>query len=130
MKRIFHHYKDWEDFQAGMYNSPSTESIETGVTTEERIQKAVELLSDETLCLEYMRKVVAEWKIGAEQVLSNRGQNRKAWLGWCACFMYGGCKDDETRQAWKLLDNDTRKKANAIAQKVIEEWEEKYENIP
>lgn len=129
MSRIYHHYEKWEDFQSGMYNPPCTSSIDTGITSEERIEKAVECLSNEDICIEYMRKVVNEWTVGAEQVLSNRGQNRKAWLGWCACYMYGGCHDEETRKAWKLLDNDTRKRANAIADKVIKEWEEKHENI-
>lgn len=122
MERIFHHYSLWEDYLSGMYNPPSKVSISDGVTSEERIEKAVELLSNETLCLQYMRKVVSEWKVGTEQVLTNKNQNRKAWLGWCACFMYGGCHDEETRFAWGLLDNETRAMANKSADTVIKEW--------
>lgn len=129
MSRIWHNYELWEDFQSGMYNPPCHASVDTGVTTEERIAKAVELLSNEELCEKYMRKVVREWVKGTEQVLSNRGQNRKAWLGWCACFMYGECKDIETRKAWRLLTNEQRKKANAVADRVIKEWEKEHENI-
>ena len=122
MNRIYHHYEQWEDFQSGMYNPCKEES-------EQRIAKAIELLSNAELCLEYMRKVVREWVKGAEQVLSNRGQNRKAWLGWCACFMYGGCRDVETRKAWHDLTNEQRIQANSIADMVIKEWEKDNEKV-
>ena len=123
IERVFYHYEQWEDYKNRMYDRP-----ETGITSEERIQKAIECLSDETICLENMRKVVREWPIGTEQVLTNRSQNRKAWLGWCACFMYGGCHDEETRKAWNIMTDEARKSANAIAEKVIKEWEAQYEN--
>lgn len=120
MKRVFHHYTLWEDFQSGMYN-PRGKS-----DGEDRTQKAVECLSDEAICRKYMRKVVSEWVIAAEQVLTNLEQNRKAWLGWCACFMYGGCRDEETRAAWGLMTEQNRIRANQIADEVIKEWEREY----
>ena len=127
MKRVFYHYTLWEDFKSGMYNPPRKVGIGTEETSEERIEKAVKCLSDEKLCRENMQKVVANWAIATEQVLTNLEQNRRAWLGWCACFMYGGCHDEETRAAWGLMTEQNRIRANKIADEVIKEWEREYE---
>lgn len=74
----------WEDYNSGMYNSSNDDGL---------IQKAIELLSDAKLCREYMQKVVTEWPIATEEVLTNPDSNGRAWLGQCACFMYGRCHD-------------------------------------
>lgn len=126
MKQIFHHYTEWEDFQSGMYNPPCLASIETGITSEERMEKVVELFSDKELCYEYMSKVVHEWKIAAEQNLTNPIVNRRAWIGQCACFMYAGVHDEETRKAWCMMEQRIQIQANKIAEKVIREWEHEY----
>lgn len=114
IKQQFYRYELWEDFQSGMYNSPPL--------SQERIDKAIECLSNETICREYMQKVVTEWQIATEQVLTNPESNGRAWLGQCACFMYGGCFDEETRKAWVLLSPRTQKRANKIAEQVIYNW--------
>ncbi|MBR3592196.1 MAG: hypothetical protein IKL46_05030, partial [Clostridia bacterium] len=93
---------------------------------EDRIQKAIECLSDEKICREYMQRVVTEWQIATEQVLTNPESNGRAWLGQCACFMYGGCYDEETRKAWVLLAPKVQKRANKIAEEVIYEWLKKF----
>lgn len=128
IEQQFHHYELWEDYQSGMYNPPSLESLETGITTEERIEKAIELLSSKELCLEYMTKVVSEWTISAEEVLTNPSMNGKSWLGQCACFMYGRCHDEETRKAWCMLNPSIQKQANDIAQQVINDWLYEFSN--
>lgn len=114
----FHRYELWEDFQSGMYNSPPLSS--------ERISKAIECLSNEEICRKYMKKVVTEWQISAEQVLTNPEGNGRAWLGQCACFMYGGAYDEETRKAWVMLEPTVQKKANQTAEEVIFEWLKEY----
>ena len=62
----------WEDYNSGMYNSSNDDGL---------IQKAIELLSDAKLCREYMQKVVTEWPIATEEVLTNPDSNGRAWLG-------------------------------------------------
>lgn len=126
MKRAFYHYTLWEDFKSGMYETPCKIDESTGETTEQRIQYAVECLSNAEICRECMQKVVKEWTIATEQVLTDLGHNRKAWLGWCACFMYGGCHDEETRAAWGIMTEENRIKANRIADEVIKQWEQEY----
>lgn len=117
IEQRFYRYELWEDFQSGMYNASSSERL---------IEKAVECLSDEKICREYMQKVVSEWTIATEQVLTNPESNGRAWLGQCACFMYGGCHDEETRKAWVMLSPSVQKMANGIADQVIYEWLSEY----
>ena len=114
IEQQFYRYELWEDFQSGMYNSPPASA--------DRINKAIACLSNETICREYMEKVVSEWVIATEQVLTNPESNGRAWLGQCACFMYGGCHDEETRKAWVMLPPQTQKRANKIAEEVIYNW--------
>lgn len=122
IEQQFYRYEMWEDYQSGMYDPPCIASINDGITTEERINKAIECLSNPSVCREYMKKVVSEWDIATQQVLTNPEMNGKAWLGQCACFMYGGCHDEETRKAWCMLKPSVQKAANNIAKQVINEW--------
>ena len=107
----------WEDYNSGMYNSSNDDGL---------IQKAIELLSDAKLCREYMQKVVTKWPIATEEVLTNPDSNGRAWLGQCACFMYGRCHDEETRKAWIMRKPSVQTTANKIADQVIKVWLTEY----
>ena len=120
MIRVFYPYWDWEDYQSGMYDELSD-------FREYRVQAAVKLLSDESLCRHFMQEVITRWKKSTLHNLTNTGCNRKAWLGQCACNLYAGVKEDETREAWKLLTEDQQIKANSIAKDIIDEWVSLYE---
>lgn len=119
VKRVYHHYTKWEDFQSGMYNE-----IKEG--RDERIQKAIKCLTDDEICYTYMKKVANNWKYACEHTFTN-AFNNQAFLGQCACFMYGGVRDNETRMAWGLLTPEQRYNANGIADRVYKEWVEEYE---
>ena len=120
MKQIYYHYETWEDFQNGMYN-------EDKEGRQDRIKKAIELLSDEMLCYEYMTRVTREWSHATEQNLSNKNINHQAFLGQTACCLYAGVHEDETREAWGRLTNIQRYRANKVADQVFKEWWNRYE---
>lgn len=113
IEQQFYRYELWEDYQSGMYNPRSDE---------EYIEKAIQCLSDETTCRENMKRVVTEWKIATEQVLTNPEMSGRAWLGQCACYMFAGRHDEETRRGWVLMTEAARKQANKIADEIIIEW--------
>ena len=119
MKQVFYHYTLWEDFKNGMYDE-----IKDG--RNERVNKAVELLSDTKKLYENMKRVTREWKFATEQNLTNMSINHQAFLGQTACNIYAGVKEDETREAWGILTNEQRYKANKVADKVYYEWERDY----
>lgn len=120
MKQRFYHYTKWEDFQNGMYD-------EEKEGRKQRVQKAVELLSNTDELYKAMTKVVTEWKYASEQNLTNQSINHQAFLGQSACNIYYGIKEDETREAWGLLTNEQRYKANRVADTVYDEWKFKFE---
>ena len=120
MKPIYYHYEMWEDYQHGMYN-------ENKEGREERVLKAIELLTDLDLLYEYMKKVSVEWKHAVEQQLTNARANPQSFLGQTACCLYAGVHEDETREAWGRLTPEQRYNANAIADRVAKEWREEYE---
>lgn len=119
MKQVFYHYTEWEDFQSGMYNE-----VKEG--RPERVKKAIEMLSDTTLCYTFMTRVVKEWVKATEQTFTNKSINHQAYLGQCACNLYAGVKEDETREAWGHLTNEQRYRANKVADRVRDEWEKDY----
>lgn len=92
----------------------------------DRIQQAINLLTDPDLCYKFMTKVTKEWIHATEQTFTNRSMNHQAFLGQTACNMYAGVKEDETREAWGYLTNDQRRQANKIADQVYDEWEREY----
>ena len=60
VKQLCHRYEPGGDYESGMYQPPCIESLNTGISSEERIEKAIDLLSNAKLCREYMQKVVTE----------------------------------------------------------------------
>ena len=115
MERIFHHYTLWEDFHADMYD-------ECREGRPERVAEAARILGNPSLCRTAMEKVVSQWRIATEYNLSNAGINRKAWLGQAACSCYAGIHEDETREAWGIMTERQRVKANQIAADIIKKW--------
>lgn len=120
MRKKYHNYKDWEDYQAGMFrldNDPNA------------VQSSAYLLSDPQRCYDAMLAVVMKWPVAAEHNLTKEDKNRRAWVGQAACCYAVGSPDHATKQAWNLLmTDDTRATANAIADTVIQLWEKDYSN--
>lgn len=119
MKQVFYHYTLWEDFQNGMYDE-----VKQG--REDRVKKAVKILSDTKLLYKCMKRVTEEWKIATEQELTNPIINHQAFLGQAACNICAGIKEDETREAWGILTDVQRRNANKVADRVDYEWQRKY----
>ena len=116
MKRIFHHYKYWEDNKAGLYRrSCDNES--------QKIQKCVYLLSSHDSLMLYMEKAALEWKYSPDVFLSNVSRNRRAWLGQAACCLFCGAPEYITKIAWNRLTKIVQDGANGVADGVIYKWE-------
>ena len=122
MEQLYYHYTQWEDFQHGMYNE-----IKEG--RQERIQKAIYLLTNLELLYKQMTKVTKEWKYATEQNLTNNSINHQAFLGQTACNIWGDIKEDETREAWGYLTNEQRYKANKVADTVYLEWKRNFQKL-
>ena len=116
IKRIYHHVDLLEEAAMWGNCSPSEQNM--------LIEKSFNLLSNKDLFLLACRDVIVKWPYSSEHNLSARCQNRKAWIGWAACFVSHESTEYTTRQAWRMLTSEQQESANSIAKIVIEEWEE------
>lgn len=121
MRQLFHPYNKWEDFQNGMY-------LEDKIGRKERVLIAKLILTNLPLLEKCMRRVTKEWKYATEQNCTNPSINYQAFLGQCACAIYGNVHEDETREAWGTLTQEERVLANNVADKVYNEWKLDFES--
>lgn len=121
MKRIFHPYTEWEDWQSGMWRSVY------GSEKMEFLRRAIEFTGDAALYGSFMRRVIVEWPVACEHNLTDESQNRKAWIGHAATCLAIDCPEDITRSAWAQLTQQQRDDANKQAQDAIDEWVLSYE---
>lgn len=119
LRRVYYHYSYWEDHAHGMFQITKGDNNNI-------IKDAAALLNDPDKLLEAMRHVAFKWKHSAEMNLSNRNRNRQAWLGQASCCYAVEAPEELTKRAWGTLTTKERDTANGVADKVIVEWEERY----
>ena len=115
--RVFTHYEEWEDWAHGLYATVPVEA------RGELVADAAKLLASPSALGAAMREVVEEWPISSMVNLSDRGSNRRAWLGQAAACYARGVPEDLTREAWGILTPSQRTAANAAADSVIAYWD-------
>jgi len=114
--RIYHPYWKWEDYKAGFYNNCS------GEEKKQLIQKGIYMFNSEKLTLEYMYKVINEWKYSCEHNFTNPSLNKIAYIGQGACCIYANIPSTITMEIWNLLDNKIQDRANKNANNVLNKW--------
>jgi hypothetical protein len=120
MKRIYHPYWKWEDYQAGLYNN--IEDAFTEEETEFLAGLAKELLSDPEVFRFIALKVISKWKNAAEENLTNDSRNKQAWIGQASCCYAIYVPEFITKFGWHLMTPTQQEEANQVADAVIEEW--------
>lgn len=118
--QVWHPYTAWEDWQAGMWQSPRD------VTAE--MERAAQILGDPPVFLEAARVMLREWPTAAEQNLTDMAQNRRAWVGQATCCHLAGVSEQATRQAWWTLTVTEQYEANMTADRAVLEWQHEREN--
>lgn len=116
IKRIYHPHWLWEEVKHNMWGLVDDRQA--------MLDWAVEFTGNADLYGEWMMKVAKSWTYSCEHNLSNKTQNRKAWIGHAACAYANRCPEDIVRQAWSMLTEEQQTAANAQAQKAIEFWED------
>lgn len=122
MKRIYHHYTKWEDWQSGMYRAIPKEE------EKQYLQWAIEFITDTEKFGKWMMIVIDKYKYACEHNLTDRHTNNRAWIGQCAVHMATNCPEYITRLAWGYLTKEQQTQANAKADKAIKEWHKRHEN--
>lgn len=123
MKKIYHPYWQWEDYQNGMYDLTRkyTEAKEMNLAI-----LAKDLLSDQIKFAQIAYKVITEWKNASEVNLSNIGRNRQAWIGQASCCYAYKIPERITKMGWRMMLPSKQQEANLTADKIIKLWEEDY----
>jgi hypothetical protein len=119
MKRVFHHYKLWEDYKHGFYNVPSKKEKNKDK------DKVLDFFTDQDLVFAQMFKVSNSWVYSMEQNLTNINMNRVAYIGQASVCYFLGISSLSTMYAWKFLKPDDQIKSNKTANKIIKLWEQK-----
>ena len=116
LKRIYHHYRNWEEVSAGMWEKLPLDQEKVFLA------KAIEFTGNAELYGSYMIKIVDQWPISCEQNLSNTSMNRLAWIGHAACCLAIGCPEYLTRKAWSFLSRKQQDDANDRAREAVDLW--------
>lgn len=114
MKRVFYRYELWECHKHRMYFPQITPA---GVSA------AYSILKDPERLYDAMYYVSHHWPYSSTMNLSNRSRNRQAYLGQASCCWMVHATEDETKAAWKRLTKEQQNVANAVADRIISEWE-------
>ena len=117
MKRIWHPFWLWEDIE--MWRKLPRE--EEG----HYLERAMNFTGNADLYGNWMLRVLEECPVACEHNLSERGMNRQAWIGHAAVNLAIQCPEYITRQAWGLLTEEQRDKANLKADYAINLWEQR-----
>lgn len=118
IKRIYHPYWEWEEIDHNMWGKVSD--------NDGFLQKAIEFTGNHIEYGYYMMKVAQEWVKSCEHNLTNKTQNRKAWIGHAACAYHLKCPEHIVRMAWGHLNEDQQRLANKQAEQTIKYWESKH----
>lgn len=90
---------------------------------EHYLNLAIAFTGNAELYGECMLHVANEWPHSCEHNLTDRSQNRRAWIGHAACALAFRCPEDIVRQAWSRLTEQQQNEANAKADEAIGYWE-------
>ena len=119
MKQIYHNYKKWEEYPAGMWRAADCRE------RKRLINRAIKFMNDTEKFGNWMIKVVESWKFSCEQNLTCQSINKQAWIGQAACCLSTGLPASVTRFAWRFLSREKQERANKMADVAISAWESK-----
>jgi len=117
IKRIFHRYEKWEDFQNGMYDYISDTNDDL------LIKKAEDLLRNVGDFERIMKLILIHWPVSSQVNLTNVSCNRRSWLGQASCSYLHKVPEILTRIAWGNLSSEEQNRANEAAEKIIIQFE-------
>lgn len=120
IERVFYHYQLWEDWHAGLYATRWVGDVAAETAC------CARLLGSPPAFHDAASRMVSDWKIAAQVNLTNRSQNRQAWIGQATCCHEYGVPEWLTCQGWRLLNDSEQITANKVADQVTEQWENEY----
>lgn len=121
MKRIYHPWHLWEDFKHNFYGGSDTETKK-----DKTLKLYASLLRDLPRFEEALKTIINEWKHSCEHNLSNESMNRIAYLGQASCSLVYKVPHTMSMAGYNLLNDEEKIAADALAQKYLDLWLERY----
>lgn len=116
MIRRYFHYKDLEEYKAGMWK------ITRGDKRQKNAERAADLMRDKAAFTAAMVRAVREWPNSCQHNLTAEDTNRLAFLGHAGCCIAIGSPEENTRIGWHMLTPREQDEANDAAQHVLDQW--------
>jgi hypothetical protein len=123
IKQVWIPYWQWEDWLNGMWHTLPQRDEPV------MLQRAILFTGNYKIYGAAMRAVIKQWPNTMLNSLTNPSINKRAFLGHCACSFAINCPEYITRQAWHLLSEQQRVKADNEAQQTIDLWLKKLKAI-
>jgi hypothetical protein len=122
MTRIFHPYDKWEDYRHNFYGGVLE------FENDKTLNTYADLLKDLTKFEAALKHIIFEWTYSCEHNLSNESMNRIAYLGQASNALVNKVPYNISMGAYSLLTPEEQKAADAMAEKYLNLWLEKYEH--
>lgn len=106
--RVYFHFSEMEEYSCGMWRS------ESGGKREQYVALASNLMKHPDKFKDSLRRAIIEWPNSSLANLSDRNQNRIAWLGHAGCCVGVGSPEDVAREAWWTLSGKEQDDANRV----------------
>ncbi len=123
MKRVFHSWDKWEDYQYNFYGGVST------YDKDNTLELYANLLRDLPRFEAALKTIVTNWTYSCEHNLTNEAMNRVAYLGQASCALIYKVPHNISMGGYNLLSLDEQKAADALAKKYLNLWLESYEHL-
>lgn len=123
MIQVYEHYEKWEDYKNGMYSKICNYDAHI------KLIHSIGILTSKENFIDAANDVLIKWPISSAVNLTNKNQNRRAWLGAAACCLRCEAPEYITRMAWYVINEIHKIEANKIADKIILNYERENKSI-
>jgi hypothetical protein len=115
-RRIFHHYIELEETEAGLWRRLN------GDEKKQYVEAAADLMRCPQEFMEAMREALRNWPKSCEAAFTADSVNQIAYLGHAGCCVATGSPEECTRIGWHKLTKPEQDEANLAASIVLREW--------
>lgn len=123
MNRIYHSWDKWEDFKHNFYGGSSD------YQKDDTLELYASLLKDLSKFETALDFIINEWVYSCEHNLSNEAMNRVAYLGQASCALIYNVPSSISMGGYNLLTKDEQIAADAMAQKYLDIWLSRRQNV-
>src|ERR1700693_1871591 len=124
MRRIWHSWDLWEDFQNNFYGG-----VVDDYPRDQTLELYASLLRDLPKFEDALKVITSEWKYSCEHNLTNEALNRIAYLGQASCALVYKVPHNVCMGGYNLLTEEEKAAADGTAKKYLDLWLERNRHV-